>query len=81
MATITYFVVQPFFRSDDGEMLPGEAFERQSASAAIYAAKIAAERGGAIAFSRTGDPATGDFADAVILFSSGVDVDAVAVAA
>ena len=36
-----------------------------------YAAELAATKAGAIAFSRTGDPNVGEFADAVVLFKAG----------
>ena len=68
MASVTYFVAMPFTRDDDGELVPGEAQERQSASAVESAARRMAETSaGAVAFSRTGDPATGEFEDAVVL--------------
>ena len=68
MAHVTYFVAMPFDRDEDGELVAGEAQERQSAGAAESAARRMAETAaGAVAFSRTGDPATGEFTDAVVL--------------
>ena len=68
MAAVTYFVAMPFDRGDDGELVAGEAQERQSAGAAESAARRMAETSaGAVAFSRTGDPSTGEFEDAVVL--------------
>lgn len=72
MAAVTYFVALPFLLNEDGALVPGEAQDRQTASAAIGAAEDMARRfGGAVAFSRTGDPATGEFADAVVLKRNG----------
>lgn len=68
MASVTYYVVLPFVLNDEGELCPEEAVECQSSTAAILRAKtLAATKAGAVAFSRTGDPETGDFADAVVL--------------
>lgn len=69
---VTYYVAMAFFRNEDGELVPGEAQDRQSASAAeSLARKLALTSAGAVAFSRTGEPATGDFADAVVLRTFG----------
>ena len=68
MAAVTYFVALPFFRGEDGDLVPGEAQDKQTASAAVRAAEtMARTAAGAVAFSRTGDPATGEFADAVVI--------------
>ena len=68
MAFVTYFVAMPFMRNDEGELVAGEAQDRQSAGAVESAARRMAETAaGAVAFSRTGDPATGEFEDAVVL--------------
>ena len=68
MAHVTYFVAMPFDRNEEGEFSAGEAQERQSAGAAESTARRMAETAsGAVAFSRTGDPATGEFEDAVVL--------------
>ena len=79
MAATTYYVALAFMRSEEGGDIvacdPKEA--RSSEHAMRLAASLAAEEGhcGAIAFSRTGDPALGDFEDAVILKTVGeVDV-------
>ncbi len=65
---VTYHVALPFLRSEDGDLVAGEAQERQSAGAAESLARRMAETvPGAVAFSRTGDPATGEFGDAVVL--------------
>ena len=70
MPQITYYVALPFHLTDDGGIVAGEPREcRDSGSAARSAAILAADpkNCGAIAFSRTGDPALGDFEDAVII--------------
>ena len=68
MARVTYFVAMPFVRNDEGELVAGEAQDRRSAAAAESAARRMAETAaGAVAFSRTGDPATGEFEDAAVL--------------
>ena len=63
---------------DGGNIVACDPKEARSADQAIrMAASLAVEEGhcGAIAFSRTGDPALGDFEDAVILKTVGeVDV-------
>lgn len=56
---MTYHVVIAFDRDAEGDLKPGGAREVMS--------PIALEHAGALAFSRTGDPATGEFQDAVIL--------------
>ena len=68
MATVTYFVVLPFFRTVDGDLVADEAIEAPDANTArVQAEQVAHARAGAVAFSRTGDPQTGIYADAVIL--------------
>jgi hypothetical protein len=77
MAAATYYVALPFLWSEDGELVAGEAQERQSAIAAVRAAQaLAATSAGAVAFSRTGDTATGDFSDAEIIRAFGTVPDA-----
>jgi hypothetical protein len=73
MSQVTYFVALPFIPSDDG-MAPGEATECFSSTSAVTRAEALSRKPvhvGAVAFSRTGDPETGDFADAKILKSFG----------
>jgi hypothetical protein len=69
MTGITYFVALPFDVAD-GKVVVGEPFECPSVAAAIGRAeglcKILGHTG-AVAFSRTGDPATGNFTDATVL--------------
>ena len=66
MAMVTYFVAIPFRLSEDGAIVAGEPQEcRDGGKAARVAAIMASDptNCGAIAFSRTGDPALGDFED------------------
>jgi hypothetical protein len=72
--SVTYYAVLPFVRDEDGNPVPGEAREMQdSAKASRWATIMAADPGncGAVAYSRTGDPALGDWHDAVIVKSVG----------
>lgn len=72
MANVTYFVALPFVMNEEGELVPGEAQDRQTAPSAIRAAADMAKRyGGAVAFSRTGDPNIGEFEDAKVLKTFG----------
>jgi hypothetical protein len=78
MAAVTYYVALPFVWSEEGELVAGEAQERVTSLAAVRVAQfMATTSAGAVAFSRTGDPSTGDFADAEIIRSLGTvpDVD------
>jgi hypothetical protein len=80
MATVTYYVALAFRKTEDdgGGIVACDPREvRSSEQASRMAASLAAEAGhsGAIAFSRTRDPALGDFEDAVILKTVGeVDI-------
>lgn len=69
MADVTYFVALPFIAADDG-VAPGEAVECFNPNAAVMRAEALSRKSenvGAVAFSRTGNPATGDFSDAKII--------------
>ncbi len=79
MPNVTYCVVVPFSRDDEGNLVPGEAKEAPNGELARRRAQGAVAGGsvGAIAFSRTGDPESGDFADAVVIATYG-EVDAAA---
>jgi hypothetical protein len=79
MAATTYYVALAFKRSEDnGDIVARDPKEARSADQAIrLAGSLAVVEGhcGAIAFSRTGDPALGDFEDAMILKTIGeVDI-------
>ena len=65
--SVTYYVVVPFDRNEDGDLVAGEAFEAPNGDTARRRARaLAASHAGAIAFSRTGSPESGDFDDAVV---------------
>lgn len=69
MAEVTYFVALPFVATDDG-IAAGEPTECFNPIAVVMRAEaLSCKEGhiGAVAFSRTGDPATGDFSDATVL--------------
>jgi hypothetical protein len=66
MAEVTYYVALPFVASDEG-VAAGEPTECINPNAAVMRAEALSRKEGhvgAVAFSRTGDPATGDFSDA-----------------
>ncbi|SDR29446.1 hypothetical protein SAMN05519103_01794 [Rhizobiales bacterium GAS113] len=68
MATVTYFAVLPFSRGVDGDFIAEAAIEIHGAGQArATASRMIGEGRGAVAFSRTGDPATNEWQDAVIL--------------
>jgi hypothetical protein len=69
MTQVTYFVALPFVASDDG-VAPGEATECFNPTAVVVRAEALSRKPGnvgAVAFSRSGDPATGDFGDAQLI--------------
>lgn len=64
----TYYGVQPFESTSRGGSKVLQPIVAQSSGEAIRRAeRLAAEKGGAIAFSRTGDPTFGEFEEPVIL--------------
>jgi hypothetical protein len=66
---VTYYVALPFMAADDG-VAAGEAVECFNPKTAVMKAEALSRKPGhvgAIAFSRTGDPATGDFGDATVI--------------
>jgi hypothetical protein len=73
----TYHVVIAFDRDAEGDLKPGEAREGLSPIVAERRAPaLSREHAGAVAFSCTDDPSTGEFQDAVILARFGeVDLD------
>ncbi|MGI3903481.1 MAG: hypothetical protein ACRYGP_19545 [Janthinobacterium lividum] len=72
---ITYHVVIPFARDHEGNLVPLEPAEAPNAESARRRAKAAATKhAGALAFSRAGDPNTGEFDEAKLTASFG-DVD------
>jgi hypothetical protein len=74
MSDVTYYVALPFLTDEDGSPVAGAAEECQSVAAALRRAEImshSAGHTGAVAFSRSGDPMTGEFGDAKLLRSFG----------
>jgi hypothetical protein len=68
MACITYHVALAFIRSEEGNLVVGDAVEASTAAAAIgRVCAIASTKAGAVAFSRSGDPDLGEYGDAVVL--------------
>jgi hypothetical protein len=67
---VTYYVALPFVASDDG-FAAGEPTECFNPMAVVMRAEALSRKEGhpvgAVAFSRTGDPATGDFSDAKVI--------------
>ncbi len=62
---MTYHVVVVFDWDGEGDLQPGEAQEVMSPVAAERRARaLALEHAGALAFSRTGNPVTGEFEEA-----------------
>jgi hypothetical protein len=78
MSEVTYYVALPFVPSDEG-IAAGEAIECFNPNSAVMKAEAMSRKPGyigAIAFSRSGDPATGDFGDAKLIRKFGdVPVD------
>lgn len=69
---LTYFVVQSFERGKKGALVSDQPVEAQGYEHAMrMAERLSRFKAAVIAFSRTGDPATGDFEDAVIIASFG----------
>ena len=69
MSEVTYYVALPFMASDDG-VAAGEPVECLNPTAVVMRAETLSRKEGnigAVAFSRTGDPATGEFGDAKII--------------
>jgi hypothetical protein len=70
--SVTYYVALPFERTEDGDLVPVEAMEAPSAGAAQrLAMRFSLVKAGAVAFSRTGDPDSGEFEDAVVIAKYG----------
>jgi len=68
MARMTYYVVLPFVRAEDGELVAEDGQEARDGQAAVRAAaRLAPNKAGVVAFSRDADPDIGDYSDAVVL--------------
>lgn len=73
MSEITYYVALPFVVADDG-LAAGEAIECFNPNSAVMKADAMSRKPGyvgVIAFSRSGDSATGDFGDAKLISKFG----------
>jgi hypothetical protein len=69
MSEVTYYVALPFVAADDG-VAAGEAVECFNPNAAVMKAEALSRKPGivgAVAFSRSGGLATGDFGDATVI--------------
>ena len=70
---VTYYVALPFVLANDGAndgIAAGEAVQCFNPNSAVMKAEALSRKPGnvgALAFSRSGDPATGDFGDAVLI--------------
>jgi hypothetical protein len=73
VAEVTYFVALPFLAADGGVAAgePTECFNPRATVARAEALSLKPGHVGAVAFSRTGDPAIGEFSDAVVLKTFG----------
>jgi hypothetical protein len=69
MSEITYYVALPFVAADDAVAAVGPTECINPVAGAMRAETLSRKEGhvGALAFSRTGDPATGDFGDAKVI--------------
>ena len=73
---MTYHVVVAFDWDAEGDLPPGEAQEVMSPVVAERRARaLALEHAGAVAFSRTGNPATGEFRGVLLTRLGEVDLD------
>jgi hypothetical protein len=69
MTEVTYFAALPFVAGDDG-IAAGEPTKCFNPTAVVMRAEALSRmlgHVGAVAFSRTGDPATDEFGDAIII--------------
>jgi hypothetical protein len=69
MSEVTYYVALLFVAAENG-IAPADAVECFNPNAAVMRAEALSHKPGyvgAVAFSRTGDPATGDFGDAAVI--------------
>ena len=66
--SVTFCVVVPFDRVEGGDLVLPEAKEAPNRDAAKRRAlALSAKHAGALAFSRTGNPDSGDFGDAEVI--------------
>jgi hypothetical protein len=77
MSQVTYYVALPFVNANDG-LMPGEPVECFNPTAVVMRAEALSRKEGhvgAVVFSRSGDPAIGDFGDAVVIRKFGTMPD------
>ena len=70
MSDVTYYVAMPFMIGEDGSLVAGNPEQCRDSAAALRRAEIlthVAGHIGAVAFSRSGDPMTGEFGDAKLI--------------
>ncbi len=73
---VTYYVVQGFLRGKNGYPIPEESQEVPNARyARALCERLMLDRMAAVAFSRSGDPATGEWQDAVVICRLGAVSD------
>ncbi|HWK64146.1 MAG TPA: hypothetical protein VNS34_04355 [Rhizobiaceae bacterium] len=64
----TFFVVQSFERGRKGSLVADQPIETQGYEQATrMAERLSRRKAGVVAFARTGDPATGDFDEPVVI--------------
>ncbi|TXN24001.1 hypothetical protein [Methylobacterium sp. WL9] len=67
----TYFVIQSFSRERGGLRMDSPVQAQSEASALRQAERLSERKPGVIAFSRTGNPTTGEFDEPVVIASYG----------
>lgn len=67
----TYFVVQSFSKDRAGVRMDAPIQAQSEASARRTAERLSSRKSSVIAFSRTGDPGSGEFDEPVVLVSYG----------
>ena len=69
---VTYYVIQTFQRGKKGMLIADQPRQARDANHCVYLAeKLALKAASVVAFSRSGDPANGDWEDAIILATYG----------
>jgi hypothetical protein len=69
---ITYFVIQSFQKGKKGMLIPDQPRQaRDRNHCELVAERLALTSDSVVAFSRTGDPVSGDWDDAVIIARHG----------
>ncbi len=69
---VTYFVVQAYQRGKKGMLIPDQPKQARDVShCSLLAERLAEKSASVVAFSRCGDPESGEWEDAVILAQFG----------